>query len=218
LKNLPVPESKLDKRLQNLIQLICNIRAMEEALLEMKFDARKNPLGKLSSTQIKAGYSALKEIETFIKINKFNSAFIEANNTYYTRSIYSSSFPNQSFSYLVPHEFGRSTPPLIKTIQQLKQEIELLEALDDIEIAFTTLNIDTNTRLNPIDQQYEQLKCKLNPVDKTEDTYLLINKYLQSTHATTHQQYKMQIEDVFEVERENEKELFNDVGNKMLLW
>lgn len=40
-----MPESKLDKRVQNLIQLICSIRAMEEALLEMKFDARKNPLG-----------------------------------------------------------------------------------------------------------------------------------------------------------------------------
>jgi poly [ADP-ribose] polymerase 2/3/4 len=28
----------------------------------------------------------------------------------------------------------------------------------------------------------------------------------------------MQIEDIFEVEKENEKELFNDLGNKMLLW
>ncbi|UJR31675.1 hypothetical protein I4U23_019156 [Adineta vaga] len=203
LKGLPVPESKLDKRLQNLIQLICNVRAMEEALLEMKFDASKNPLGKLSSTQIKAGYSALKVIETYIKTNKFNSAFIEANNTYYTR---------------IPHEFGRSTPPLIKTIQQLKQEIELLEALDDIEIAFTTLNTDTNTRLNPIDQHYEQLKCKLQPIDKTTNIYQLIDKYLQSTHASTHQQYKMQIEDIFEVDRDNEKQVFDDVGNKMLLW
>jgi hypothetical protein len=76
---------------------------MEEALLEMKFDAKKNPLGnnlptslffnltsrisgKLSSAQIKAGYAALKEIETFIKANNFNAAFVEANNTYYTRS------------------------------------------------------------------------------------------------------------------------------------
>ncbi|CAF1164321.1 unnamed protein product [Rotaria sordida] len=203
LKSLPVPESKLDKRTQNLIQLICNIQAMEEALLEMKFDARKNPLGKLSSTQIKAGYAALKEIETYIKTNKFNSAFIEANNTYYTR---------------IPHEFGRSTPPLIKTIQQLKHEIELLEALDDIEIAFTTLNINTNTRLNPIDQHYEQLKCKLYPIEKHEDIYILIDKYLQSTHASTHQQYKMEIEHIFKVERENEDKLFKDVGNKMLLW
>ncbi|CAF2813932.1 unnamed protein product [Rotaria sp. Silwood2] len=203
LKSLPVPESKLDKRIQNLIQLICNIQAMEEALLEMKFDARKNPLGKLSSMQIKAGYTALKEIETYIKTNKFNSAFIEANNTYYTR---------------IPHEFGRSTPPLIETIQQLKHEIELLEALDDIEIAFTTLNTDTNTRLNPIDQHYEQLKCKLYPVEKHEDIYILIDKYLQSTHASTHQQYKMEIEHIFKVERENENKVFKDVGNKMLLW
>jgi poly [ADP-ribose] polymerase len=60
---------------------------MEEALLEMKFDAKKNPLGKLSSAQIKAGYAALKDIETFIKANNFNATFIEANNTYYTRSI-----------------------------------------------------------------------------------------------------------------------------------
>ena len=43
--------------------------------------------GKLSSEQIKAGYAALKDIEKFIKSNKFSSGFIEANNTYYTRSI-----------------------------------------------------------------------------------------------------------------------------------
>jgi hypothetical protein len=42
--------------------------------------------GKLSSAQIKAGYAALKDIETFIKANNFNAAFVEANNTYYTRS------------------------------------------------------------------------------------------------------------------------------------
>ncbi len=72
--------------------------------------------------------------------------------------------------------------------------------------------------MNPIDQHYEQLKCKLRPIDKTEDIYILIDKYLQSTHASTHQQYKMQIEDIFEIEKENEKKVFNDVGNKMLLW
>ncbi|UJR15000.1 hypothetical protein I4U23_001977 [Adineta vaga] len=203
LKSRPIPDSKLDKRVQNLIELVCNVRAMEEALLEMKFDAKKNPLGKLSSAQIKAGYAALKDIETFIKANNFNATFVEANNTYYTR---------------IPHEFGRHAPPLIKTTQQLKHEIELLEALDDIEVAFSALNTDTNTRLNPIDQQYEQLKCQLHPIDPTDDIYKLIEKYLQSTHATTHQQYKMQIEDIFSIEREGEQTAFNDIGNKMLLW
>lgn len=49
LKSRPIPESTLDKRVQNLIELICNVRAMEEALLEMKFDAKKNPLGNIRS-------------------------------------------------------------------------------------------------------------------------------------------------------------------------
>ncbi|CAF0967397.1 unnamed protein product, partial [Rotaria sordida] len=90
--------------------------------------------------------------------------------------------------------------------------------LDDIEIVFTTLNTDTNKYLNPIDQHYEQLKCKLYSVKKHEDIYILINKYLQSTNASTHQQYKMDIEHVFKVERENNNKIFKDVGNKMLLW
>jgi len=220
LKSLPIPDSKLDKRVQDLIELVCNVRAMEEALLEMKFDAKKNPLGKLSSAQIKAGYAALKEIENFIKANDFGTAFVEANNTYYTRSECVRQIDMRFYLFrLVPHEFGRHTPPLIKTTQHLKREIELLEALDDIEIAFSALNnTDTNARLNPIDQQYEQLKCRLEPMDKTTAIYQLIDKYLQSTHATTHQQYKMQIEDIFEVDREGEKNNFNDVGNKMLLW
>ncbi|CAF4806923.1 unnamed protein product [Rotaria socialis] len=203
LKSRPIPESKLDKRVQDLIELVCNIRLMEEALLEMKFDAKKNPLGKLSSVQIKAGYAALKEIESFIDTNNFNAAFVEANNTYYTR---------------IPHEFGRHTPPLIKTSKQIKHEMELLEALDDIEVVFNSLTTNENNNLNPIDQQYEKLKCELNPINKTDEVYKLIDDYLQSTHAATHQLYKMQIEDVFEVDREGEKDSFNNVGNKMLLW
>lgn len=107
---------------------------------------------------------------------------------------------------------------MIKTTQQLKHEIELLEALDDIEVAFSTLKTDANTRLNPVDQHYEQLKCQLTPIDTNSEIYKLIDQYLQSTHATTHLQYKMQIEEIFEVVKEGEKESFTDVGNKMLLW
>jgi poly [ADP-ribose] polymerase 2/3/4 len=88
---IEIPPSKLDKNLQNLIELICNVTEMENLLKEMKFDAEKAPLGKLSKNQIKAGYSALKEIEDHILKNKFGSGFIQANNDFYTR---------------IPHSFG----------------------------------------------------------------------------------------------------------------
>ena len=37
--------SKLDVKLQSLLELICDLKAMEECVLEMKFDTRKAPLG-----------------------------------------------------------------------------------------------------------------------------------------------------------------------------
>ncbi len=40
-----IPASNLDKNLQNLIELICNVSEMENLLKEMKFDAEKAPLG-----------------------------------------------------------------------------------------------------------------------------------------------------------------------------
>lgn len=85
------PPSKLDKKLQNLIELICNVTEMENLLKEMKFDAEKAPLGKLSKNQIKAGYAALKEIEEHIVNKSFGASFIQANNDFYTR---------------IPHDFG----------------------------------------------------------------------------------------------------------------
>ncbi len=60
-------------------------------LKELKYDTKKAPLGKLSSNQIKAGYSALKKIEGFINSNSFSTGFIDACNEFYTR---------------IPHDFG----------------------------------------------------------------------------------------------------------------
>ncbi len=42
----PVPPSKLDERIQKLIEFVCNIQEMESILKEMKYDPKKAPLGK----------------------------------------------------------------------------------------------------------------------------------------------------------------------------
>lgn len=38
-------QSQLDVKLQSLMDLICDIKAMEECVLQMKFDTKKAPLG-----------------------------------------------------------------------------------------------------------------------------------------------------------------------------
>uniref|UniRef100_A0AAR2J6F3 Poly [ADP-ribose] polymerase n=1 Tax=Pygocentrus nattereri TaxID=42514 RepID=A0AAR2J6F3_PYGNA len=73
--------SQLDIKVQSLLELICDIKAMEECVLEMKFDTRKAPLGKLTAEQIRAGYASLKRIEECVKRKGSNKELLEASRT-----------------------------------------------------------------------------------------------------------------------------------------
>uniref|UniRef100_A0A8I3S2Q3 Poly [ADP-ribose] polymerase n=1 Tax=Canis lupus familiaris TaxID=9615 RepID=A0A8I3S2Q3_CANLF len=198
------PESQLDLRVQELIELICNVQAMEETMVEMKYDTKKAPLGKLTVAQIKAGYQSLKKIEDCIRAGQHGRALVEACNEFYTR---------------IPHDFGLRTPPLIRTEKELSDKVQLLEALGDIEIAIKLVKTALQSPEHPLDQHYRKLHCALHPLDHESHEFKVISQYLQSTHAPTHKDYTMTLLDVFEVEKEGEKEAFReDLHNRMLLW
>ncbi|XP_056092321.1 poly [ADP-ribose] polymerase 2 isoform X2 [Rhinichthys klamathensis goyatoka] len=195
---------QLNSKVQSLLELICDLKAMEEYVLEMKFDTKKAPLGKLTTEQIRAGYASLKIIEECLKRKKSNKELLDACNQFYTR---------------IPHDFGLKTPPIIRTEDELKEKIALLEALSDIQIAVKMVQSSVQTDEHPLDRHYRSLQCRLEPLDSHCNEYKVIEKYLQSTHAPTHTDYTMTILDVFAVEREGEKDNFNtELENKMLLW
>ncbi|XP_037358824.1 poly [ADP-ribose] polymerase 2 [Talpa occidentalis] len=204
LKSPLKPESQLDLRVQELIKLICNVQAMEEMMIEMKYDTKKAPLGKLTVGQIKAGYQSLRKIEDCIRAGQHGRALVEACNEFYTR---------------IPHDFGLRTPPLIQTEKELSDKVQLLEALGDIEIAIKLVKTELQSPEHPLDQHYRKLHCALHPLDHASNEFKVISQYLQSTHAPTHSDYTMTLLDVFEVEKEGEKEAFReDLHNRMLLW
>lgn len=197
----PVTESKLDERIQSLIELICNIQVMEEILKEMKYDTKKAPLGKLTTDQIKAGYEALEKIDACIRNSDFGSTLVKACDEFYTR---------------IPHCFGMKRPPLIRTTEEVKIKLNLLEALGDIQIAVKALQEEEKSLEHPLDKHYKTLQCALSPLDHECDDFKMIGKYLENTHADTHNQYHMELLDVFALDRG--KKSFSDVGNRMLLW
>uniref|UniRef100_A0A671KI42 Poly [ADP-ribose] polymerase n=1 Tax=Sinocyclocheilus anshuiensis TaxID=1608454 RepID=A0A671KI42_9TELE len=189
---------------RSLLELICDLKAMEECVLEMKFDTKKAPLGKLTTEQIRAGYASLKRIEECLKKKKSNKELLDACNQFYTR---------------IPHDFGLRTPPIIRTEDELKEKIALLEALSDIQIAVKMVQSSIQNDEHPLDRQYQSLRCRLQPLDSNSNEYKVVEKYLQSTHAPTHSDYTMTILDIFTVEREGEKDNFcSEMENKMLLW
>ena len=61
---------------------------MEATVVEMKYDANKAPLGKLTKEQIKAGYLALLDISNIVNKGSGksdNRALLQACNDFYTR-------------------------------------------------------------------------------------------------------------------------------------
>ena len=195
--------SKLHKSLQSLIEFVSDVRAFESIMKEMKYDTKKAPLGKLNKDQIKAGYSALKEIDELIAAGKLGKELTEACNTFYTR---------------IPHSFGMTRPPKIDTKKVVKQKISLLEALGDIEIAVTLLKESKKADVHPIDHNYIGLCCEIEPVSRISDEFKLIEKCTLQTHGPTHSQYNMLVMDIFKTTKQSQNDNFLDHGNRVLLW
>ncbi|VDO24680.1 unnamed protein product [Brugia timori] len=197
-------KSKLDPYLLHLLNIICDIRTMEETMTELEYDATKAPLGKVTDEQIKAGYAALTKIEEYIKKKDFSSNFIETVNNYYTK---------------IPHFFGMRQPPMIKTMEQLKTEIKLLEALNGIGVAVRTFKKEGDVNIHPIDRHYINMKCEISLLSVNDPIYQLVDNYLQWTHAPTHIMYQIRIRNLYAVNRSGEREEFMfDIGNRKLLW
>ncbi|XP_060636115.2 poly [ADP-ribose] polymerase 2 [Anolis sagrei] len=202
----PTPESLLEPRVQALVQLICNIRTMEEMVMEMKYDTKKAPLGKLTAEQIRAGYQSLQKVEACLKRKQTGRTLLEACNEFYTR---------------IPHDFGLKTPPLIHTEKELKEKVQLLEALSEIRIGIKAVRSEQLDQEHPLDRSYRGLNCDLQPLEKESPDYQVLERYLSSTHAPTHQDYTMTLLEVFVLKKENadsDSVFCSDLPNRMLLW
>jgi poly [ADP-ribose] polymerase len=80
---------------------------------------------------------------------------------------------------------------------------------------------DQENEVNPLDSHYEKLKTDIVPLDKNSFEYEMIHRYVRNTHGTTHDQYKLEILDVFKVDREGERRRYNPFSklhNRKLLW
>ncbi|XP_066483001.1 poly [ADP-ribose] polymerase 2 [Tiliqua scincoides] len=201
----PKPVSQLDSQVQALVEMICNIRTMEEMVMEMKYDSKKAPLGKLTAEQIRAGYQSLQKVEACLKRKQTGRALLEACNEFYTR---------------IPHDFGLRTPPLINTEQELQEKAQLLEALSEICIAIKLVRSEQPDLEHPLDRSYRSLGCELQPLEKNSPDFQVLESYLLSTHAPTHQDYTMTLLEAFVLNKNTTptSAFRSDLPNRMLLW
>lgn len=162
----PEVESALSKGLQNLMSFIFNKQDALDTLAAMSYDVHKLPLGKLSDRTLKSGFSALKEISELMITpsvaqakygQSYNDAIETLSNRYFT---------------LIPHVFGRHRPPTLNTNAQIKKEIDLLEALTDMDVANEIMvSSKQGDDTHALDRQFQSLGMK----EMTEREYKLRN-------------------------------------------
>lgn len=200
-------KSNLEKPIQDLMRLIFNVENMRKVMLEFEIDMDKMPLGKISKKQIQKAYSILTELQELVATSiPERTTLIDASNRFYT---------------LIPHNFGISGPKILETVEEIKMKCEMLEALLEMEIAYSLLHNNTDEKKNPLDAHYEQLKTKIEVLDKSSKDFEVIKQYVKNTHAATHSHYELVIDDVFVIKRQGEDQRykpFKKLPNKKLLW
>ncbi|ORY06965.1 PARP-domain-containing protein [Basidiobolus meristosporus CBS 931.73] len=214
-----IPECKLEPKIQELVEMIFDREMMEQQLKALNFNANKMPLGKLRKSTITDGYNALKELADVLAVENgavVNRREIERlSNKFYT---------------VIPHDFGRSIPPLINSQALLKQKLELVESLSEIQATQSLWESpsaprDSNGNLiHPVDGFYNSLNLNhLVPLDHHAADFEMVKKYVRNTHGDTHDAYALEVMDVFELERATEPERWLAAGcdkmsNRKLLW
>ena len=200
--NLDVAECTLELAVQELIRMICDVKAMEAAAADIEFDTKRTPLGKISTEQIKLGYATLSQIASILKDEK--SIAVSKSRKLPTNNRRKLTELSSEFYTRIPHCFGMRAPPVINSPDLLECKIHMLEVLGDIKLGMDLLRMSSKVnnenehvvKHHPIDRIYRNLECDIKSMSNETEEFSLLEQYIMSTHATTHSGYSMEVQEV----------------------
>ncbi|KAM0853172.1 hypothetical protein ACQ4PT_051264 [Festuca glaucescens] len=190
------------------MMMLFNVETYRAAMMEFEINMSEMPLGKLSKENIQKGFEALTEIQNLLdntgnqELALRESLIIAASNRFFT---------------LIPSVH----PHIIRDKDDLTMKVKMLEALQDIEIASRLVGFDGDND-ESLDDKYKKLHCDITPLAHDSEDYKLVKKYLLNTHAPTHKDWSLELEEVYVLDRDGESNKYskyrNNLHNKMLLW
>eukprot|EP00826_Nyctotherus_ovalis_P003457 TRINITY_DN10704_c0_g1_i5.p1 TRINITY_DN10704_c0_g1~~TRINITY_DN10704_c0_g1_i5.p1 ORF type:complete len:297 (+),score=94.16 TRINITY_DN10704_c0_g1_i5:837-1727(+) len=170
---------------------------MSDMMTKRGFDTKKLPLGKLSKATIRAGYEVLARIEAVIDKTEEDD-LMDLSSSFYT---------------LIPHNFGYQNLAqfIIDTEDKLKERLETLEFLGDLEVASNLLGKGASE----LDANYAKLGAAITPLEKKSEEYKLIHEYFMNTRDMNN----FVLEEVYKIKcKEDGKNFKTNMGNEYLLW
>lgn len=186
------------------MEMLFDTKQMENMMIGCDLDLKQMPLGKISRKQIQLAMTTLKEISCLIQQNGTFGKLREASNRFYT---------------LIPHAFGVERPSVIDSLEVVHVKNEMLESLLNMELIYGFLNEESGEKINPLDACHLKLHADISQIDGEEFQYL--KAIVQNTHGCTHNLYKLEVLDVFRVNRHDEHKRFqkySHLTNRAMLW
>ncbi|KAH6611508.1 hypothetical protein Trco_001528 [Trichoderma cornu-damae] len=220
-EEVKIADCTLQAEVRSLVELIFNQDFFQATMTALNYDANKLPLGKLSKATITRGFQQLKDLAALmddpsLAASRWNTTLGSAtemlSNLYYS---------------IIPHDFGRNRPPVIRDNVMLKKEIELLESLSDMKDAAEIMKIDRKSTDNthPLDKQFRSLGLEeMTVLDHNGSEFRHLSDYLHGSRGETHG-HSYTVQDIFRIERQGESTRFDDYAekskigaNRRLLW
>lgn len=179
-ENINTPPSKLDESVQSLIKDITSKENTEKTIRRYNVDTSKLPLGKISKKQIRDAEKILDNIRKWLAADResLRMAGIDDPEEFVR---YKTEELSGLWWTLIPYACGRSRPACISRESDIENYRELLEILRNIELSGKIFSSKMS-----LDEIYEDINVDIRVVDKSSDTYTLIENYVESTHGETH--------------------------------
>lgn len=179
--------SRLSKPIVDLVSLLFDKSLMSQIMTEMDLDLTKMPLGQLSRAHLEKAMEVLTSLQNLLASRKKvkPAKILGVSNQFYS---------------MIPHDFGSQMPPLIDNEELLVEKIRLLEDLLQMEVAARALSkgeAGGGAGVDPVDSWYRQLNTDLRVLEPDSEEYHMVEEYVRNTHAETHRQYGLEVEQIF---------------------
>ncbi|KAF8958954.1 poly polymerase catalytic domain-containing protein [Flammula alnicola] len=223
-EEIVIPDSTLASEIQELCRLIFSTSIIDAHLSSMNYDAKKLPLGKLAKRTILNGFAALKTLAEVIQDPAGDRA------REYGDALTACETLSSAYYSIIPHDFGRQRPVVIGNAVHLKKELDLVDALGDMEIASkliasTVQSDEFGNPINPLDAHFRSLGLSsMDPIKKDTQEFQSLVAYARDTHGAIHR-YNVTVRHAYRVERAGETEAWYAKGHeklgdgeRLLLW
>ncbi|XP_042429440.1 protein ADP-ribosyltransferase PARP3-like [Zingiber officinale] len=207
-----VAHCELEPLVANLMKVLCSQEIYRYALMEMGYDSPHLPMGMLTDLHLKRCEEELL---------KFREEIEKASTSEFEARLLWDDFSSKWFTLM------HSTRPFgLRSYRDLADHVAAgLERIRDVNVASRLVEDASGhaTVIDPLSDRYRKLGCSITPVEREEEAYKMIVKYLETTYEPVKvgdMVYGVSVENIFSIQSSAgpSYEEIKRLPNKILLW